>query len=736
MSEASQAANKALQKLSDQITCSVCLDTYRDPKVLTCLHVFCAACLERLVSGNGTSLTCPNCRKVTRLRQGTVSQLQSAFYVNHLFDVRDILEKVKDPEVKCDKCEENEAVGYCGDCGEFVCQACINIHKKWKAFMSHKIATLTEVQAEAISLVPMKKRDMECTKHPSRPSEIYCETCKELVCHDCIVKTHRDHEYDVVSVCFPKHRDTITNCLEPLKELLESVNQTALEMDDSCSRLSDQAQTIRRKICEDISLLQDALETRKKELLDQVDRMVRRVAGTAQEQHKECTEVRGQLSSCVEYVSESLKTGTQQEILSIKEKIVARVQQLVVEFDPQVIQRKPEETLRFTHQPLVEACRGYGNLSTTSLYPEKCFATGEGVKRALVGLPASITVHTVDAAERPHLDPYAPVYAELTAYKDGSSVKCKVTPEKDAYHIEYKPQISGSHDLHIKVYNRHIKGSPFTATVKGLAGVHIGTIKALNRPRHLVVATSEEIVTAEKDANCVSVLDLNGCKRRSFGSANLHKPRGVAVGSDKTVFVASEHCVSTFTFEGKHLASVGSKGRGELQFNTPWALAFNPTNNKVYVCDTRNHRIQILNFNLSFSSTFGYRGPGLGNFNLPADISVDKVGNVYVADYDNNRVQAFNSSGQFLYQIKQRSPAMGLLEDPISVCFDSDGFLYVLEHGGDRFSVFNSKSAFVKSFGRSGVNEGEFTGPYGIAVDAAGHVYVSDTGNNRIQVFV
>lgn len=738
MSESSKAAKNALKKLTDQITCSICLDTYQDPKVLTCLHVFCLACLERLVSKDGTSLTCPNCRKVTRLRQCNLSQLQSAFYINHLFDIRDILEKIKNPTTKCDKCEENEAIGYCSDCGEFVCQPCINVHKKWKAFMSHRISTLEEVQAEAARLVPSRKRVMECGKHPGKPSEIYCETCKEVICRDCTVKTHRGHEYDLVGDCFIKHRDVIITSLQPLKKQLESIDQAVVEMDDCYVRLADQVQSTKQEIQREISQLQDALEIRKQELMAQVDQMETQMGSTVQVQREECKLIQKQFSSCLEYVSESLRTGTKHEVLSIKEKVVARVQQLVAEFNPETIQRKPEESLHFSYPDLTEACKSFGSLATTSLCPERCYTTGEGTQHALIGVPATFAVHMVDAEDKPYPDPNVPVKAELTAYKDGSAVKCEVTRKDCVYHVQYRPHITGSHDLHVKVYGRHIRGSPFAIRVLGFEGVHVRTINELSKPRHLVVTAGKHnlIITVEKDANCVSVLNTRGHKLRSFGSGRLKNPRGVTISSDRSFLVASEHCISKFTPDGKFLAAVGSKGREELQFNTPWAIAFNRTNQKLYVCDTCNHRIQVLNCDLTFSSQFGGRDTSPGNFHLPTDVAIDKSGNVYVADHDNDRIQVFSPGGKLLRLIQQRGPGMGPLEEPISVCLDSNDFLYVLEHGADRFSTYSSKGDFVGSFGQSGSKDGQFTGANGIAVDTSGYVYVSDTGNTRIQVLM
>ena len=106
MAESQKAEQKALRKLDDQLTCAICLDTYNNPRVLPCLHVFCENCLGRLVLCDAANLTatCPNCRRETQLPQGGVADLPAAFYINHLFEVRDTLEKVKDPnKTRCEK---------------------------------------------------------------------------------------------------------------------------------------------------------------------------------------------------------------------------------------------------------------------------------------------------------------------------------------------------------------------------------------------------------------------------------------------------------------------------------------------------------------------------------------------------------------------------------------------------------------------------------------------------------
>ena len=72
------------------------------------------------------------------------------------------------------------------------------------------------------------------------------------------------------------------------------------------------------------------------------------------------------------------------------------------------------------------------------------------------------------------------------------------------------------------------------------------------------------------------------------------------------------HRIQKFTVEGKFLTTMGTEGSGRLQFKDPHGITFNTNNNKVYVADRENNRIQVLNSDLTFSRTFGKSGSGKG----------------------------------------------------------------------------------------------------------------------------
>ena len=638
-------AEQALEKLSNQLSCSVCLEEYHRPRVLPCLHVFCEACLEKLVGTQRDKLRapCPNCRKPAPLPEGGVSSLPAAFYIQHLFEVREVLEKVRNPKkAQCDKCGEGEVQGFCRDCGQFICQLCLTMHGKWKEFQGHTISSLDEVQETASKMVAPKKVSSMCSKHTTEPIKIYCETCDELICRDCTVKTHRDHNYDLIPDTFPKHRDAILACLGPIKSELTSVGKTISRLKARSSRLDGQGMEAKAKVDAEVDKLQAILEAHRRELHSQIDGKV------CQGKKELVAQIDGhelrqaQLSSCVEFVEGSLQSGTQEEVLSMKRQVEQRTRQMADEFKPQQLELGPEKEIRVVCADLSSACQTLGEVK----FVEK---------------------------------------------------------------VQFK-------------------------------GTHVKTIGGIQRPRHIAFATTGEMVVCEQFANCLKVFDVNHKLLRSFGKtgpeeSRLNEPRGVAISSDNTVFVVGgNHCVKKFTLEGQFIASVGSKGSEQLQFNIPWAIAYNHTNNRVYVCDTYNHRITILNHDLTFHGSFGSKGSQAGLFNKPEGISVSREGNVLVADYFNNRVQVFDANDHLLSSITHTG-AGEKLKGPVSVAVGPDDWVYVVEQICGRVSVFDENGKYIKSFGKSGDNNGEFKGPYAIALRDDGYVYVSDTSNGRVQIF-
>ena len=740
---------QALRKLEDQLTCGICLDSYTEPKLLQCFHVFCKQCLERLVvhDRQGLSLQCPSCRRSTLLPPTSVSGLQTAFYLNNLFEVRNAIEKVKEPQkTQCEKCKKRVATSFCRNCGKFICALCTQIHQEWEEFSSHKVITLDQLEGDVTQLVPPKKKVMFCSKHSTKELDLYCETCEELVCRDCTVRVHRDHQYDLVTDAFQKHKEVLVTSLQPVERQLDTVTKSLQQLDSQCQQIADQRETLVGNIHKTIRQLQEALEVRKTELIGQLDQITQRKLKTLAAQRDQIELVQTQLSSCLDFVKESLRTGSEGEILAMKKPVVKQVEEITAEFKADVLAPQERADIRFSASTpqLTQTCQQFGKVYSHPVSPERCYATGKGLEVATVGEQATAILHAMDADGKEYEQPLVNTSCELVSVTGGPTVKATIQKkEKNKYTISYQPTHRGRYQLHVKVEGVPIRGSPFAVVARlpiQKLGTPIRTIGGLKFPWGVAVNQKGEMIVAENGRHCVSIFSPSGEKIRTFGSkgsvqGQFKEPRGVAVDGDGNILVADEnnHRIQKFTAGGKFVTAVGQ--RGSKRFSDPMGVAINHRNRKVYISDRYNHRIQLLNADLTFSSSFGTSGSGDGQFTYPWDVAFDSTGNVYVADSASHCIQVFTAEGKFLRKLGKKGSGDGELSCPTSVSIDSDDIVYVTEYTNHCVSMFTSEGQFLRSFGTKGEGPGQFKSPCGITVDRDGLVYVSDTYNNCIQIF-
>ena len=736
-------AKEALEKLKNKLKCTICLTDYTDPKLLPCFHVFCKKCLEPLViqDHDSLSLQCPICRHSTKLPPKGVAALQSDFHVEHLFEIRDAFEKAKQPQTtRCEKCEDDNTTGFCRDCGEFICDACTTLHRKWKQFKSHEIISLEEVQTEATNLVRPKKQVSYCPRHPESILKIFCETCSELICIDCTIKLHQGHNYDLVADTFSKHKDEIVASLQPVKQQFSTVTKALHTFEERVREIEEQKTTTEAAVHKEINLLQQLLEQRRAELINKLDHLTQLKLKTLATQRDQVELVQVKLSSCLDYVDGGLKTGTEGEVLAMKTPVLKRIKQITADFKPSTLQ--PEEgadleLIANTKQDLQQACKEFGDIKIPEVSPENSYTRGEGLVRATVGEQAVAMVTTMSVTNIHQTN----LTAELVHCKSKDTLHTDIQMQQK---ITYQPTKRGKHQLNIKINGREIQGSPFIIAVTSLPqslGQPVRVIGNLQMPWFVTTNSQNQIIVTEASSNCVSVFSPEGEKIHSFGSEGTNDgrfqvPTGVTVDNVGNINVVdnNNHRIHKFTPNRKFIQSVGTCGTGQLEFNYPLGVSFNPNNQKFYVCDQSNHRVQVVNTDLTFHSTIGRKGTGNGEFKYTVDIAFNSNGDIYVTDYHNHRVQIFNQDGIFLRTLRNKQQGQ-TLEYPFGIAMDSSDTVYVSERNRGCISVFTAEGEYLTTFGSEGKAEGQFDCPYGLHIDKNDSLFVCDFNNGRIQIF-
>ena len=136
-------------------------------------------------------ITCPKCRAESAVPAGGVKNLPANFHINSMIDELGLKREV----LKCKECVKDEpVVAYCRTCSSNLCQFCNEHHKRSRRFHGHKTVTVAKLRSNKDVNIYPKFISLVCKDH-NIELLFYCETCEQLVCKQCVIKKHYDHNY-------------------------------------------------------------------------------------------------------------------------------------------------------------------------------------------------------------------------------------------------------------------------------------------------------------------------------------------------------------------------------------------------------------------------------------------------------------------------------------------------------------------------------------------------------------
>ncbi len=212
-------------------------------------------------------------------------------------------------------------------------------------------------------------------------------------------------------------------------------------------------------------------------------------------------------------------------------------------------------------------------------------------------------------------------------------------------------------------------------------------------------------------------------------------PTDVAIGVDGRIYVVDggNHRVIAYDRDGKHLFSIGKRGRAKGDFLWPLGIATDK-NGQVYVADKSNKRIQIFDPDGTFISSFlvRFRAGGIGT---PIDLAVSKeTGLIFVTERERHHIMVFENDGTPLGGWGKEGVNLNEFRYPATIA-SHEGLLYVVDSLNTVVKIFDERGRFQFQIGEWGVLPGQFFRPKGIVVDDRGWSYVSDGYMDVVEVF-
>ncbi|MDG1890837.1 MAG: hypothetical protein P8L18_05950 [Verrucomicrobiota bacterium] len=214
------------------------------------------------------------------------------------------------------------------------------------------------------------------------------------------------------------------------------------------------------------------------------------------------------------------------------------------------------------------------------------------------------------------------------------------------------------------------------------------------------------------------------------------KPKGMCVDMDGNIVVVEPHYarVNHFTSMGKLLFQWGVKGKQKGALTFPRAATVQSSGKLVIGEYQSAERIQWFSRDGSkFLGTVGTAGHLDGQFNRPEGLASNERDDIFVADSCNHRIQVLDAEGKWLRSFGTAGQDHGELSYPYDVKVDRANHLFVCEFGNSRIQIFDPEDRSVEILGGPGDAPGQFNNPWSIALDSKGNLYVADSANHRVQ---
>ncbi|XP_036385609.1 E3 ubiquitin-protein ligase TRIM69 [Megalops cyprinoides] len=148
MAMAGQSSRRSSQRLSRDLTCSICLDLFKQPVSLPCDHTFCQGCITGFWAGprsQGGAPTCPQCRTAFPGQSYRPNRIVANIVESYCQGLEESGEPCRGPVELAPLCgrHHEELKLYCEEDQELVCLVCA-VSQEHRA---HTLASIQEAQS-------------------------------------------------------------------------------------------------------------------------------------------------------------------------------------------------------------------------------------------------------------------------------------------------------------------------------------------------------------------------------------------------------------------------------------------------------------------------------------------------------------------------------------------------------------------------------------------------------------
>ena len=573
------------KNLKKQVTCSICLDTYTEPKTISCLHTFCCECLEKhaRVSQRQGKFRCPECQAEINLPEGNrFDRLPNSFFHKSLLGV---------------------------------------------------------IEAEDRQAIPRQQQGT-CSQHTEERVRYYCSSCEVYVCPICVTEDHRGHAFDVLEKAVQEGKKSIMSAVETIKEKANLFGAELRKLEETSEDVEMIIAIAKQEVSEAAEHVITKTRQQEKQLLESLEMTRRKRIERINSAKQELESLIKIINRAAEFAENLVQRRSDRDIIQNKNKLRQKLEELrgvevpkhrqatFVKFIAASQHNFKLGSIQVSEKPEI-------TVKSTLEGGDQTFQVGAEAKFNGDKLPTCPI--TVQVKER---KPVVVSELKLRLFPGDTLERLNGI----AVNTEGQLVVTDNSGHCVYVFDKN--GDCLRKT--GGKGSNTGEFQYPNgisflNDNEVLIADSGNYRLQRLNIQTGTVVKSYGKKGRKKGEFSW--PIDVTVDDEERIVVTERdnNRIQVMSKEGESIFTFGDKGPEKLL----WPTCCIPYKKMFLVTDAGNHCIKAFDQSGTFLYKFGKEGYQDGKFQTLYDLLVDSSNILLVCDFGNNQVQQFSLDGRF-----------------------------------------------------------------------------------------
>ncbi|XP_043942123.1 nuclear factor 7, ovary-like [Protopterus annectens] len=206
----------------EELSCSICLELFKDPVIVECGHNFCKSCINKVWDSLST-LCCPECKEEFSDRRYTVNR----FLANQVAKAQSLTHKLEEEIIEIGQEEEEQQ---------------------------------TYVKHEEVA--------RRCWKHEERLN-LFCEEDEALACSLCVPK-HYGHHFISLQEAVNIYQEKLKANSESLEASLKDLRELQEKQEKEVAGIKERAQNLEQHVTSEFAKLYRFIQDKEQQLIKQL----------------------------------------------------------------------------------------------------------------------------------------------------------------------------------------------------------------------------------------------------------------------------------------------------------------------------------------------------------------------------------------------------------------------------------------------------------------------------------